>query len=139
MQQINSVPVSGVGTFHVKTDVTIEMISDLKNVDFYVKKELVKPINNKIITIKKCSYKKHYKVDINYVYLDRLMKLNKIMNKDTYKEITDLVELCEKNQRGWWGVTEDEMVDELSESINKQILNDLRKIGEKIENGKSNI
>ena len=137
MPAINSVPYSGVGTFQVKTNVTPEMVSDLKNIDFYVKKELVKPINNKIITIKECSYKKHYKVDINYVYLDRLMKLNKIMNKDTYKEIVDLVELCEKNQKGWWGITEDEMVDEMAEQINADILKNLMLLG--TQNGKHNI
>ena len=115
----------------LKTNWTIEMVSDLKNIDFYVKKELVKPISNKIITIKECSYKKHYKVDINYVYFVRLMKLNRIMNKDTYKETLDLVELCQKNWRGWWGVTEDEMVDELTQFVDRQILYDLKKLGEK--------
>ena len=126
LQPINmNVPCSGVGTFKLNTNVTLEMISDLKNIDCYVKKELVKPINNQIITIKECCYKKHYKVDINYVYFDRLMKLNKIMNKDIYKEILDLVEMCEKNQKNWWGVAEDEMVDELTEQINADILKNL--------------
>lgn len=121
----------------LRTKVTKEMISDIKNMDFYVSKKLVYPINNKIITIKECSYKNHYKVTINYVYLERLMKLNKLMDKNNYKEIENLVSICEENKRGWWGVTEDDMVEEITQDINKGILSDLIKLG--IQNGKSNI
>lgn len=138
LQPINtSVPFSGIGTVELKTNVTPEMISDLRNVDFYVKKELVKPINNKLITIKNCSYGNHYKVDINYVYFNRLVKLNKLMNKDNYKELLDLVELCEKNKKGWWDVAQDDAVDDLAKNINDDILKRLFLLG--IKNGKSNI
>ncbi len=138
MPQINSVPYSGVGTFSVKTDVTPEMVSDLRNVDFYVNRDLVKPINNKLITIKKCSYTNHYKVDINYVYYNRLVKLNKLMNKENYKELMELVEICEKNKKGWWDVAQDDMVDDLAKNINRDILEKLRVLGQK-NYGKSDI
>lgn len=114
-----------VGTHTVKANITPEMVSELRNTDFYVKKDLVKPVDNKIITIKECPHKNHYEVHVNYVYFDRLMKLNKIMNRDTYKETLDLVELCEQNRKNWFGVAEDDMVEEIAQDINKQILRDL--------------
>ena len=119
------------------TNVTSEMVADLKNIDFYVKKDLVKPINNKIITIKECSYSNHYIVHINYIFFERLMKLTKIRNIDTYKEIENIVEICEKNKRGWFGVAEDDAVEEMSQQINKDILKRLFELG--TQNAKYNI
>jgi hypothetical protein len=126
-----------VGTHTVQANVNSELISDLKNLDFYVKKNLVKPIDNKIITIKESCYSNHYVVHINYVFFERLMKLTKITNIDTYKEVQNLVEICEKNRRNWMDVAEDDMVEELTQNINKNILKNLYELGTK--NAKSNI
>ena len=119
------------------TNVTREMISDIKNLDFYVSKKLVYPVNNKIITIKECNYSNYYIVHINYVFFERLMKLTKITNIDTYKEIERLVEICEQNKRNWMGIAEDEAVEELTQGINKNILKRLFELG--THNAKYNI
>lgn len=135
MQQINNQNIV-VGTQTLKTNVTLGMVSDIKNCDFYVKKELVKPINNKIITIKECDRKNHYEVHINYVFFDRIIKITKITNTTLYDEIIKTIEICEANKKNWWGVAEDEMVEELSDQINKDILKNLMLMG--TSNFKSN-
>lgn len=115
-------------TRQMSTNVTPEMLSDVKNIDFYVKKTLVKPINNKIITIKEYS-NNYYKVDINYVFFDRLIKLNKIINKDTYKEIISIIEICNDNRSSWWEVMQNEQVEEIAKEINKDIIKKLILMG----------
>ena len=112
------------------TNVTKEMLSDIKNLDFYVSKKLVYPINNKIITIKECSYSTHYEVHIDYVFFERLMKLTKITNIDTYKEIERLVEICEQNKRNWMDVVWKMICQKkYSQSIDKEILKKLLELG----------
>ena len=115
-------------TRQMSTNVTPEMLSDVKNIDFYVKKTLVKPINNKIITIKEYS-NNYYKVDINYVFFDRLIKLNKIINKDTYKEIISIIEICNDNRSSWSEVMQNEQVEEMTKEINKDIIKKLILMG----------
>lgn len=119
------------GNMIVKTDVTKEMVSDLKNIDFYVKKSVgVKPINNNVITIKEYdSNPNFFKVDINYVFLDRLLKLYKITKKNDLDHIIKIIEICENNKSTWFETVEDGAVTELSNSINKDIINRLVEMG----------
>jgi hypothetical protein len=114
-----------VGTHTVKSNITPEMVSDIRNTNFYVKKDLVRPMDNKILRIRECPHKNHYEVHINYVLFDRLIKIIKITDTKLYEDIIKTVEICVMNSKNWWSVAEDEMVEELTQSIDRQILKDL--------------
>ncbi len=117
----------------LNVEYTKQMVSDLKNFDFYVKKSVgVKPINNNVIVIKDFKGNpNYYKVDINYVFLDRLLKLYKITKKDGLEHIIEIIEICEKNKSTWFETVEDGAGAELAKSIDKDIINNLVQMGMK--------
>ena len=116
-------------TTQLKTNVTRSQISDLINMDFYVhKKHIPNPINNNNI-IKIVSFNEnYYSVNINYFLHERYLKLCKITKNKELLDILDIIEICKFNRKCFNEMVEDELVQELSKSIDKQILNELHKL-----------
>lgn len=90
-------------------NITRQMISDITNLDFYVKKSFfVNPINCDIIKMK--SYNdNYYKIDINYTLHERYMKIYKINKSEKLKNILDIISICKKNKTNWSEVIESQM------------------------------
>jgi hypothetical protein len=104
------------------------MVSDIKNFDFYIKDDIgISPMKNNIITIFKSNYEGFYKVEVDYVLYERYQKIYRITKSDILKKIFDLIILCEKNMISYNSV-EIELVDELSKSIDKDIIKNLREL-----------
>lgn len=96
--------------------------------DFYVhKKHIPYPINNNIIKIVSFN-KNYYSVSINYFLHERYLKLCKITKNKELLDILNIIEICIFNRKKILETMEDELVQELSESINKYILNELHKL-----------
>lgn len=131
-----------VGTFKVNTNVTREMVDDISKFNYatnYIKKSLVKPMNNIIIKIYDDKYNdNYYKVDINQKLLERYTKIYKVTKDEGLRRILEAVEICEKNRSDWMNMTEESLADELAYSINKDILKRLFMLGS-INYGKSGI
>lgn len=115
-------------TTQLKSNVTRSQINDLINMDFYVhKKHILYPINNNIIKIISFN-ENYYTVNINYFLHERYLKLCKITKNKELLDILDIIEICKFNRKCFNEMVEDELVQELSKSIDKQILNELHKL-----------
>lgn len=115
----------------MKAKWTQEMINDLRNFDFYVKKsDNIYPIDNDFIKIESYSNSnKYYQVYVNYILYERLLKISKFTNNEKYNKIIELVKYCESNKvNDFISVLESELVDELSNSINKNIISNIIKM-----------
>lgn len=114
-----------VGTSKVNVNVTREQMLDIYNYDFYVHKKFIpKPICNEVIKIETYN-ENYYQVYINTFLNDRYLKLSKITKNKDVQEILDLVDMCKEHRMGFNELMEDELVQELSRSIDKEIIKNL--------------
>ena len=118
-----------VGTFKINTAVTREMVNEISAFSYatnYIKKSLVKPMDTVIIKIydDKC-HDNFYKVEINQKLLERYSKIYKVTKNEGLKKILEAADICEKNMSSSVGMMEESLIQELSSSIDREIIKKL--------------
>ena len=124
-----------VGQRQIKSTVTREMVDDLGSYygisGFYVKKDLIQePLKNNIITFNNYN-DEYYSITINDKLYERYKKILKVTKDEYLKKVFEQIEICEKNRKDDMMMMESKLIDELSDSINNQIINDLMKLKNK--------
>ena len=124
-----STKVVKVGTFKINTAVTKEMVDEISAFSYatnYIKKSLVKPMDTVIIKIydDKC-HDNYYKVEINQKLLERFTKIYKITKNEGIRKILEAADICEKNMASGVGMMEESLIQELSTSIDREIIKKL--------------
>lgn len=101
--------------------------------NFNIKKELI----NQYLTLKNYNVYgeteiKYFEFDYNKKLYDRIKKINNIYDKNNFnhKRYIDIIEFCIKNCHTHDQIIEDMLVDELSKTINQEILEEMKKLSD---------
>jgi hypothetical protein len=113
-----------INTRKINATITKEQIYDLKQYSRYyvLKRKIDNIINNDLISFEERDELTLY-VNINNKLFERLQKLYKITKDESSKEIIEYVEYVKKNLINSISEMESVLVEELTTSINKEILN----------------